>query len=126
MSTVKFDTWENAAGTREFQGVHTWVHFDGTGTVSIIESTNVSSITDNGTGDYTVNFTTALTNTNYGMVGSCGATDSAGNGARWISDGAGSTYGNTKTTSALLIHTVYATTSWWDCDRVSVGIIGGI
>jgi hypothetical protein len=42
-----------------------WVNFNGTGTVAIRDDFNVSSITDNGTGDYTVNFSTSLTNTNY-------------------------------------------------------------
>ena len=42
-----------------------WVNFNGTGTVAIRASFNVSSITDNGTGDYTVNFTTALPDVNY-------------------------------------------------------------
>jgi len=42
-----------------------WVNFDGTSTVSIRASYNVSSITDNGTGDYTVNFTTAFADANY-------------------------------------------------------------
>jgi hypothetical protein len=42
-----------------------WVNFNGTGTVAIRGSFNVSSITDNGTGDYTVNFTTVLPNANY-------------------------------------------------------------
>lgn len=42
-----------------------WVNFNGTGTVAIRASGNVSSITDNGTGDYTVNFTTAMPDTNY-------------------------------------------------------------
>ena len=42
-----------------------WVNFNGTGTVAIRDSFNVSSITDNGTGDYTVNFTNAMANTNY-------------------------------------------------------------
>jgi len=42
-----------------------WVNFNGTGTVAIRASFNVSSITDNGTGDYTVNFTTALADANY-------------------------------------------------------------
>jgi hypothetical protein len=42
-----------------------WVNFNGTGTVAIRASYNVSSITDNGVGDYTVNFTTALTDANY-------------------------------------------------------------
>lgn len=42
-----------------------WVNFNGTGTVAIRASGNVSSITDNGTGDYTVNFTTAMPDVNY-------------------------------------------------------------
>jgi hypothetical protein len=45
-----------------------WVNFNGTGTVAIRDSFNVSSITDNGTGDYTVNFTTAMPNANYSAV----------------------------------------------------------
>lgn len=45
-----------------------WVNFNGTGTVAIRSSFNVSSITDNGTGDYTVNFTTALPDANYSPV----------------------------------------------------------
>jgi hypothetical protein len=47
-----------------------WVNFDGTGTPAIREDGNVSSITDNGTGDYTVNFTTAMPDTNYAAIAS--------------------------------------------------------
>lgn len=46
-----------------------WVNFNGTGTVAIRASFNVSSITDNGTGIYTVNFTTALPDANYAWAG---------------------------------------------------------
>ena len=46
-------------------GCRAWVNFNGTGTVAIRASGNVSSITDNGTGDYTVNFTTAMPDINY-------------------------------------------------------------
>lgn len=49
-----------------------WVNFNGTGTVAIRSSFNVSSITDNGTGDYTVNFTTALADANYSSIGTAG------------------------------------------------------
>jgi hypothetical protein len=45
-----------------------WVNFNGTSTVAIRASFNVSSITDNGTGDYTVNFTTAMPDANYTTV----------------------------------------------------------
>ena len=48
-------------------GCRAWVNFNGSGTVAIRASGNVSSITDNGTGDYTVNFTTALSDANYAL-----------------------------------------------------------
>ena len=46
-----------------------WVNFNGTGTVAIRSAENVTSITDNGTGDYTVNFTNALPDVNYNATG---------------------------------------------------------
>jgi len=46
-------------------GCRAWVNFNGTGTVAIRGSGNVTSITDNGTGDYTVNFTNAMPDVNY-------------------------------------------------------------
>jgi hypothetical protein len=49
-------------------GCRAWVNFNGTGTVAIRASGNVSSITDNGAGDYTVNFTTAMPDANYSAV----------------------------------------------------------
>jgi hypothetical protein len=49
-------------------GCRAWVNFNGTGTVAIRASGNVSSITDNGTGDYTVNFTTAMPDVNYATM----------------------------------------------------------
>jgi hypothetical protein len=52
--------------------VKAWVNFNGTGTVSIRASMNVSSITDNGAGDYTMNFTTAMTDANYAAAGFAG------------------------------------------------------
>lgn len=45
-----------------------WVNFNGTGTVAIRDSYNVASVTDNGTGDYTLNFTTPYSNANYAVV----------------------------------------------------------
>ena len=52
--------------------VRAWVNFNGTGTVAIRAAYNVSSITDNGTGDYTANFTTALSDANYATIVSAG------------------------------------------------------
>ena len=53
------------SGTAPGYMARAWVNFNGTGTVAIRASGNVSSITDNGTGDYTVNFTTAMSDANY-------------------------------------------------------------
>jgi hypothetical protein len=57
-------------GSDEVSGLaKAWVNFNGTGAVAIRASYNVSSITDNGTGDYTVNFTTAMADANYWVGG---------------------------------------------------------
>jgi len=53
-----------------------WVSFNGTGTVAIRGGFNVASITDNGTGDYTVNFATPFSDANYAAAGMAGANDS--------------------------------------------------
>ena len=55
----------NASGSAPIYACRAWVNFNGTGTVAIRASGNVSSITDNGTGDYTVNFTTAMPDADY-------------------------------------------------------------
>ena len=58
----------NASGSAPVYAVRAWVNFNGTGTVAIRDSGNVSSITDNGTGDYTVNFTTAIEDSDYAIL----------------------------------------------------------
>lgn len=94
--------------------VKAWVNFNGAGTVSIRDSFNVSSITDNGTGDYTINFDTALADANYATVASClkaGGTDLRLSGALIISVSTGSVRvrtGNTDTGSAQDRNGVYA------------------
>ena len=72
--TVNVDASDNLqfnsgyGSTATAYGCRAWVNFNGTGTVAIMASGNVSSITDNGTGDYTVNFTTAMPDSNYSGV----------------------------------------------------------
>ena len=62
LTTPTFDSASLAtiSGTAPLYMCRAWVNFNGTGTVAINASGNVSSITDNGVGDYTVNYTTAL------------------------------------------------------------------
>ena len=77
MSTIKVDTIKNTSNV-EVYTAKAWVNFKGTGTVAIRASGNVTSITDNGTGDYTVTFTTAMTDANYAVIASCMMGDNLG------------------------------------------------
>jgi hypothetical protein len=67
----------NAAGFAPVYAPRAWVNFNGSGVVAIRASGNVSSVTDNGTGDYTINFTTDIQDANYAGVFSCGPSTSA-------------------------------------------------
>jgi hypothetical protein len=113
----------NASGTAPIYAVRAWVNFNGTGTVAIRASGNVSSITDNGTGTYTVNFTTAMANTNYGTNVQAIA-NSGDNRAFAYVTGAWSTGATDKTTSAFRIFTGIGTsfTSATDCADVSATV----
>jgi hypothetical protein len=82
MSTLVAQTISNGTVSTSSENViqgsaKAWVNFNGTGTVAIRASYNVSSITDNGTGDYTINFTNALTDANYAFVGTSTADSNA-------------------------------------------------
>jgi hypothetical protein len=62
-----------------------WWNLNGTGVIAERDSFNVSSYVDNGTGDYTANFTAAMVNANYALAGTCGNTSiTAANGLRSI------------------------------------------
>jgi hypothetical protein len=63
---LKFDSGYGSVAT--VYGCRAWVNFNGSGTVAIRGSGNVSSITDNSTGNYTVNFATDMPDTNYSTV----------------------------------------------------------
>ena len=87
MSTLRLTTISNQGGTDSVPSqtvisgsAKAWVNFNGTGTVAIRAGFNVSSITDNGTGNYTVNFTTAFADINYTTVTTNGF---AGSGTDW-------------------------------------------
>ena len=60
--------FKNSSGTEIGQLCKAWVNFDGTGTVAIRDSFNVSSLSDDGTGLYTITFTNAQPNVNYAAV----------------------------------------------------------
>ena len=68
MSTLKVNTIQNTSGVEQYLA-KAWVNFNGTGTVAIRASGNVSSITDNRVGEYTANFTTPVADANYVALG---------------------------------------------------------
>ena len=81
MSTLKVNTIQNTSGSSSStpeqieQGrAKAWLNFNGTGTAAIRDSFNISSITDNSTGDFTINITTAMANVNYSVTGGIGTT----------------------------------------------------
>ena len=75
MSTLKVATIQDTSGNNSSTPAQVaegrakaWINFNGTGTVAIRDDFNFSSVTDNGTGLYTLNFTSALANANYAAV----------------------------------------------------------
>jgi hypothetical protein len=100
-----------------------WVNFNGTSTVAIRSSYNVSSITDNGTGDYTANLSTALSDTNGAAVAMTGYVDHTW-GIPLYKDVSGS---NPLTTTQFRVATVEPETSsvtYFDQEQVSILIFG--
>ena len=60
--------FQNSSGVEKGQLARAWINFDGTGTAAIKDSFNVSSITDNGSGDYFVTFAVAMPNKVYAVT----------------------------------------------------------
>lgn len=114
LTTPNIDSAQFAtvSGTAPIYPCRAWVNFNGTGTVAIRASGNVSSITDNGVGDYTVNFATSMSDANHSsIVGArvnstavrfSGATVYAAGSARLLlQDAGGSTFDSDFVSSAI-------------------------
>ena len=93
----------NASGSAPIYACRAWVNFNGENTVAIRASGNVSSVTDNGTGDYTVNFTTAMPDADYCSVFS--SNDASGSGTN--SPIATGKRGTAQTTTAVGVRTKF-------------------
>jgi lysine/ornithine N-monooxygenase len=113
MSTLKVSTLQNLSGT-EVYTCKAWVNFNGTGTVAIRASGNVSSITDNGTGDYTINFTTAMSDANYSTQICASSNANAGISMYYIISYAAS---NVRVSSG---YQPYSPAAFQDCPTVNV------
>ena len=100
-----------------------WVNFNGTSTVAIRGSYNVSSITDNGTGIYTVNFSSNMPDANYAVSGSVGASSAS---AGWLTNGNNQdSHTVNNTTSSCRVSCAYQSLSGhFDASVLSVNIFG--
>ena len=101
-----------------------WVNFNGTGTVDIRDSFNVSSITDNGTGYYTVNFATAMATANYAVALTCGPAGGASPNPPLVAT-SNLTADVAPTTGGFAIATSTSPTSLADYARVNAVVFGG-
>jgi hypothetical protein len=119
VDAARITTALNASGSAPIYACRAWVNFNGTGTVAIRAAGNVSSITDNGTGDYTVNFTTAMPDANFAVVmsskGENNATINSNNNPR-------PTAYSLATTSGVRIFTCSLATVALDAENISVAI----
>mgnify|MGYP003659360304 FL=1 len=122
MSTIKVGTLLAADGSTTTQPsipaldqrmAKAWVDFNGTGTVAIRGSYNVSSITDNSTGNYSVNFATNMSNTNYATVT---------NGARLNNQYISTHYGNQLVSKVTVVTYTINSTGGADTDTVAVTV----
>jgi uncharacterized protein (AIM24 family) len=103
-------------------GCRAWVNFNGQGTVAIRASGNVSSITDNGTGDYTINFTTAMPDTNYAVTACAGGVSETGPGTKFWINVSNNTDSQAPTTSGVRIGCGYSDTIYVGCSRMHIAI----
>jgi hypothetical protein len=109
------------SGSAPIYAARAWVNFNGTGTVAIRASGNVSSITDNAVGNYTVNFATAMPDANYNVTGICDITSGSGS-PRGVSLNASGTGGVTPTSAAFKIATGEEGTNFADVAYVCVSV----
>ena len=116
------DGTNSTSSTNCIQGsAKAWVNFNGTGTVAIRDSYNVSSITDNGTGRYQVNFTNAMSNANYGASVSVSSMPGVSD-ANLVSTDANGGSRAVPTTTAFSVTTFNAQFNALDMDYVRVAI----
>jgi hypothetical protein len=100
----------NASGSAPLYACRAWVNFNGTGTVAIRASGNVSSITDNGVGDYTVNFTTAMPDANYAVNATMVTPITSGPGIAAVSCGIHPS--TAPSTTSVRVHSRYTDTNF--------------
>jgi hypothetical protein len=111
-------TFANSGGTENAKMARAWVNFNGSGTVAIRGQFNVNTISDNGSGDYTINFASSLTDGNYSCVGACGNSSFGGMAFQTAQKSAGGTAIVEPTSSALRCTMGQANVGYQDVEHV--------
>ena len=107
---------------RSFDTAIAWVKFNGVGTLSVINSYNISSVGDEAQGKYKVNFTGSAPNANYSV-----ATDGVEDNGLYSSYGAGSTchaYHSSATTTYFYMSTAENGGTWQDLRNINAIVFG--
>ena len=112
-----------AAGAAPSYSVRAWVNWQGTGTVAIRGQQNVSSITDNGTGDYTINLSTSVATGDLACVGACGNSSFGGLAFQTAQRSAGGTAVSTPSGSAIRCTMGQANVGYRDAEQIHAIII---
>ena len=126
-STIRVDNFGPSAGgtTYSARGIaKAWVNFNGTGTIAARDSENVSSLTDNGTGDYTVNIGNDFAAADYSFTGTTKAQSAFSNEllGRLVSG----KYNVSPTASALRIVTCTTSVGLEDFDVICITALGDL
>jgi len=137
ITTAKVTTIQDASGGNSStpeqieQGrAKAWVHFDGTtntgGSCDVYDSYNVSSVTDNGTGDYTVNFTSGvLSNANYCVTGSISWGTNQSRNILNVATQNNTSYTAATATAIRLESVNYGNGNAYDANSCSIAVFGG-
>ena len=103
-------------------GCRAWVNFQGTGTPAVRAGGNVSSITDNGEGDYTINFTNAMPDRNYAVAGAAKFAGDSTTAVRYVGISSGAGFASVMTTTSVRVAVAYANGALQDPDVATVTI----
>ena len=113
---------EGSAQTSIQQGLaKAWIDFNGTGTIAIADSFNITSIADNNTGDYSVTIANDMANANYVHAGNSGGANSTSAGAVYAND-----QSTARTTTLFRIYTLNASSATVDTPTINIIVSGDL
>lgn len=132
MSTLKVNTIQDSGGANGVTPgqlnsglIRAWINFQGTSTVSIRDSFNISSISDEGTGHYYINFSTSFANNDYAMTGTA-TEDFYGSGSRGEVVVAGDRTDHTTGQCRIFSQTTNGSATPRDCIKIEMHFIGDV